>query len=251
MAPRTSLGLMRPPFIAGMIFILPLTQMAFFADVVRLGGGGSVLVAYVALGNAVASVAFVSILSVSLTTDMEKQWGTVDYILATPANRLALYLGRGAVPIVVSLASVAMALVYGVAFFGVDFPESAILPTAVSLGLLSVALVGVGFMAAGLSLYLRTSVILTNLVLFGSLALCGVDFPVGTLPEPLRLISAALPLTWGVAAVRAAFGGVAISTLALDWLYLVVCGLAFYLVALTLWQIFERGVLRSGQTGRY
>jgi len=242
---------MRPPFIAGMIFILPLTQMAFFADVVRLGGGGSVLVAYVALGNAVASVAFVSILSVSLTTDMEKQWGTVDYILATPANRLALYLGRGAVPIVVSLASVAMALVYGVAFFGVDFPESAILPTAVSLGLLSVALVGVGFMAAGLSLYLRTSVILTNLVLFGSLALCGVDFPVGTLPEPLRLISAALPLTWGVAAVRAAFGGVAISTLALDWLYLVVCGLAFYLVALTLWQIFERGVLRSGQTGRY
>lgn len=250
-APRTTLGLMRPPFIAGMILILPLTQMAFFVYVVHLGGGPSSLVDYVALGNAVAAISFASVLSVSLTTDMEKQWGTVDYILATPANRLAVYLGRGAVPILVALGSSAMALVYGVTLFGLTFPAGAILPTAVSLCLLAVALVGEGFVAAGLSLYLRTSVILTNLVLYGGFALCGVDFPTQRLPYAVQLVSDALPLTWGVNAVRGAFSGASGESLGTDWLLLAVSGAGFYLAAIVLWRVFERGVMRTGQTGRF
>src|SRR5579859_2834849 len=108
MAPRTSLGFMRVDFVFGTVFIVPLTQMVFFAFVVQLGGGGPSEIAFTAIGNAVATVTYSSVFSVCQTTDSEKEQGTMEHLLVSPANRLALYFGRGLIPILISLATVAV-----------------------------------------------------------------------------------------------------------------------------------------------
>ncbi len=126
MAPRTSLGFMRVDFVLGTVLVIPLTQMVFFAFVVTLGGGGSAAIAFTAIGNAVATVTYSSVFSVCQTTDSEKQQGTMEHLLVSPAGRLALYFGRGLIPILVSLATVAVGLTYAVAFFGVVIPASAV-----------------------------------------------------------------------------------------------------------------------------
>jgi len=248
---------MRVDFVLGTVFVIPLTQMVFFAFVVKLGSAGegasaiANAIAYTALGNAVATVTYSSVFSVAQTTDSEKFQGTMEHLLVSPANRLALYFGRGLVPILISLATVTMGLVYAAFFFGVTIAPPEIPSIAVSVVLTAVAMVGFGLLLGGVALYLRTSIILGNIFLFVGLLLSGVNFPLSQLPVPLQYAGDALPLTWGVAAIRAAVSGAPLPSLLLLWgAVALAAGIAFA-SAIVLWEVFERRALSTGSIARY
>src|SRR5580693_4059057 len=120
-APKTSLGFMHIDLVLGTIFIIPFTQMLFFAFVAQLAQSPLISVQFVVIGNAVATVTYSSIFSVCQTTDSEKNNGTIEHLLASPTNRFALYVGRGIIPILISLATATVGLIYAVLIFGVPF----------------------------------------------------------------------------------------------------------------------------------
>jgi ABC-2 type transport system permease protein len=251
MAPRTSLGFMRVDFVLGTVFVIPLTQMVFFAFVVQLGGGGASEIAYTAVGNAVATVTYSSVSSVCQTTDSEKHQGTMEHLLVSPANRLALYFGRGLVPILISLATVAVGLTYAAVFFGVPIPSGSIPALAVSVVLTAFAMVGFGLLLGGVALYLRTSLILGNIFLFVGLLLSGVNFPLSSLPLPLQWVGEALPLTWGVNAIRAVLSGDSFGTLLVLWGAVGLSAAVSFGMAIGLWEYFERRALATGSIARF
>jgi ABC-2 type transport system permease protein len=250
-SPKTTLGFMRIDFVLGTTFIIPLTQMVFFAFVVQLGGGGAAEVAFTALGNAVATVTYSSIFSVCQTTDNEKQQGTMEHLLVTPTNRLALYFGRGLIPIFLSLATVTVGIFYAVTLFGVHVAPSAIPDLAVSVTLTAFAMVGFGLLLGGVALYLRTSIILANIFLFIGLLLSGVNFPTSQLPAVLQWIGYGFPLTWGLAAVRASVAGDSLGTIAVLWGAVALAAAVSYGLAIGLWEVFERRALSTGSIAKY
>jgi ABC-2 type transport system permease protein len=250
-SPRTSLGFMRLDFVLGTIFIIPLTQMIFFAYTVQLGGGSADSIQYVVVGNAVATVTYSSVFSVAQTTDSEKNQGTMEHLLVSPANRLALYLGRGLLPILISLATVSVALTYAVTIFHVPFDPAVLPALAVSIVLTAFAMVGFGLLLGGVALYLRTSIILGNIFLFIGLLFSGANFPLSVLPAPLRIVGDGLPLTWGLSAIRATLSGESLVTLAALWgILLLAFGLTLA-VAMGLWNYFERRALATGNIARF
>jgi len=251
LAPRTSLGFMRFDFVLGTVFIIPLTQMVFFAFVVQLGNGGPTEIAYTAVGNAVATVTYSSVFSVCQTTDTEKQQGTMEHLLVSPANRIALYLGRGLIPILISFATVTVGLFYVAVLFHVSIPLATIPGLAVSVVLTAMAMVGFGLLLGGVALYLRTSIILGNIFLFIGLLLSGVNFPVSSLPVPLQYAGEALPLTWGLAAIRGAIAGDSMGTLGALWGAVALSGLISVGLAMGLWGVFERRALSTGSIARF
>ncbi len=255
LAPRTSLGFMRIDFVLGTVFVIPLTQMVFFAFVVQLGEGTSAAglsaIAYTAIGNAVATVTYSSIFSVCQTTDNEKQQGTMEHLLVSPANRVALYFGRGLIPILISLATVTVGLTYASLFFGAHIPVGAIPDLAVSVVLTAMAMVGFGLMLGGIALYLRTSIILGNIFLFIGLLLSGVNFPASQLPLPLQYAGDIFPLTWGLAAIRAAITGGSPGNLELLWAAVALSGVIAFGLSIALWEIFERRALATGSIARF
>ena len=251
MAPRTSLGFMRVDFVIGTIFVVPLTQMVFFAYVVQLGGGGAAQIAFTAVGNAVATVTYSSVFSVCQTTDSEKQQGTMEHLLVTPTNRLALYFGRGLIPILISLATVAVGLLYAHTLYGVAIPLASLPSLVISVVLTAFAMVGFGLLLGGVALYLRTSIILGNIFLFVGLLLSGVNFPLSSLPSSLQWIGYALPLTWGLSAVRAAISGDSLGTLTILWGAVAICALVAYGAAILLWDVFEHRALATGSIARF
>ncbi len=256
-APRTSLGFMRIDFVLGTVFVIPLTQMVFFAFVVKLGtiGQGPAAIAaaiqYTAVGNAVATVTYSSVFSVCQTTDSEKFQGTMEHLLVSPANRLALYFGRGLIPILISLATVTVGLVYAAVFFGVPIAASSLPALAVSVVLTAFAMVGFGLLLGGVALYLRTSIILGNIFLFIGLLLSGVEFPTSQLPPALRLVGDGLPLTWGLSAIRAAVAGDSLGTIAWLWLAVALAAAVSFGAAIGLWEVFERRALSTGSIARF
>jgi ABC-2 type transport system permease protein len=251
LAPRTTLGFMRIDFILGTVFVIPLTQMVFFAFVVMLGGGGASSIQFTVIGNAVATVTYSSVFSVCQTTDSEKQQGTMEHILVSPAGRLALYFGRGLIPILISLATVTVGLVYAVVLFHVTMPIGTIPAVAVSVVLTAFAMVGFGLLLGGLALYLRTSIILGNIFLFIGLLLSGVNFPLSNLPVSLQIVGDALPLTWGLAAIRAAISGTALGPMAVLWGAVALSGFVSLGLAMGCWEYFERRALATGSIARF
>jgi ABC-2 type transport system permease protein len=251
LAPRTSLGFMRVDFVLGTVFVIPLTQMVFFAFVVQLGGGGASEIAFTAVGNAVATVTYSSVFSVCQTTDTEKNQGTMEHLLVSPANRIALYLGRGLVPILISFATVAVGLTYAALLYGVSIPVSTWPALAVSITLTAFAMVSFGLLLGGVALYLRTSIILGNIFLFIGLLLSGVNFPLSSLPLPLQWAGDALPLTWGLASIRAVLSGDSFGTISLLWAAVILAAVISFGTAIALWNVFERRALATGSIVRF
>ena len=251
LAPKTNLGFMRIDFVLGTIFIIPLTQMVFFAFVVQVGGGGPSQIAYTALGNAVATICYSSIFSVCQTTDSEKQQGTMEHLLVSPANRLALYFGRGLIPIFVSLATVTVGIAYAVLLFGVHIAPSSVPSLAVSVGLTAFAMVGFGLLLGGVALYLRTSLILANIFLFIGLLLSGVNFPTSQLPTVLQWVGYGLPLTWGLDAIRASVAGDSLGTIVVLWGAVAAAAAVSYGLSIGLWKTFEHRALSTGSIARF
>lgn len=251
LAPRTSLGFMRADYVFGSVVIVPLTQMAFFATVATLAGNAQASVAYVVLGNAVSTVTYTSIFAVCQTTDHEKNQGTMEHLLVSPSNRVALYLGRGFIPILTSLATVTVGLLYAAFLFHVGFGGANFAELAVSVVLTSIAMVGFGLLLGGVALFFRTSIILGNIFLFAGLLLSGVNFPLSFLPAPLQWAGDLLPLTWGVSAVRDSVAGAPLATILPAWGALALGLLASVGLAMGLWDVFERRALATGTIVRF
>ena len=249
-APRTSLGFMRIDFVLGTVFVVPLTQMAFFALVDQLGNNPGAIT-FTAIGNAVATVTYSSVFSVCQTTDSEKQQGTMEHLLVSPASRLALYFGRGLIPILLSLATVTVGLLYAAVFFGVVIPVANLPVLAVSVVLTAFAMVGFGLVLGGIALYLRTSIILGNIFLFVGLLLSGVNFPADQLPAPLQIAGEAFPLTWGLAAIRSAIASGPSGGLYVLWGIVGIATIASFALAIVLWKIFEARALSTGSIARF
>jgi ABC-2 type transport system permease protein len=250
-SPKTTLGFMRVDFVLGTIFIIPLMQMVFFVFVVQVSGGGASEIAFTALGNAVSTVTYSSVFSVCQTTDSEKQLGTMEHLLVTPANRMALYFGRGLIPILISLATVSVGIAYAVALFGVQISAASLPTLAISVALTAFAMVGFGLLLGGVALYLRTSIILGNIFLFIGLLLSGVNFPVSQLPVPLQWIGYGFPLTWGLDAIRAAVAGDSLGAVAVLWGAVVLAAAVSYGLAIGLWKYFEHRALATGSIARF
>lgn len=241
---------MRVDFVLGTIFIVPLTQMSFFALVDQVGGMPGAIT-FTAIGNAVATITYSSVFSVCQTTDTEKQQGTMEHLLVSPASRLALYFGRGLIPILISLATVTVGLVYAALFFGVSIPVAHLPALAGSVVLTAFAMVGFGLLLGGVALYLRTSIILGNIFLFVGLLLSGVNFPASLLPAPLQWAGYGFPLTWGLAAIRAAIQDGSGPGLYLLWGVVALATVVSFAAAIGLWKVFERRALTTGSIARF
>lgn len=250
-APRTSLSFMRADFVLGTILILPLTQMAFFAFVAHLADNPQVPVSFVVIGNAVATTTYATVFSICGTTDSEKSGGTIEHLLVTPANRLALYVGRGLVPMAVALATVGVSMFYAVYVFGVTIPASSVVTSVLSLVITVVSMVGFGLLLAGVAFWLRSSNVLANIFLFIGFVLAGANFPLSYLPLPLQWVGELLPLTWGIDALRESIAGDPLGTIAVAWGITALIGVVAYVAAMALWEVFERQAQRTGSIIRW
>lgn len=247
LAPRMTLGFMRADYVFGSVVIVPLTQMVFFATVAMLAGNSQASVEFVVLGNAVSTVTYTSIFSLCQTTDSEKHQGTMEHLLVTPTNRVALYLGRGVIPIGVSILTVTVGLLYAALLYHVSFGAANFGFLAISILLTAVSMVGFGLLLGGVALFLRTSIILGNIFLFIGLLLSGVNFPLSFLPPSLRFIGELFPLTWGVAAIRASVAGSSLEAILPIWGFLIAGTVVSLLLSMGLWTVFERRALASGK----
>ena len=223
----------------------PLAQMLLFLFMGRLAGLDNPL--YIVIGNILLLPATNGVSGVSMTISGERDFRTLPYLIASPAPRAPLFLGRSLVHIIDGLFSTLAALMLGVIFFHVDLSHANLALTAFCILLLSVTSCGLGLILGSLSLRTREAWTITTMVGIAFYILSGVNFPVSVLPTWLQAVSYSLPLTRGILAARLALDGAGWSAVQSLVLGELLVGLVYIVAGYFIFVWLEKRSLVDGQ----
>ncbi len=187
------------------MLVAPIVQILLFAYMGRAAGVESD--AFYLIGNAVQYSAIPCLFAMANTVAGERYTQTLGIVLVTPANRVALFLGRS-LPVVVNGTIVSLfSLAAGAWLLGVRLPAGTWLPLALVVGIAAVSCTGLGLANAALGLRVRETAVMSN-VLFGLLLIfCGANVPVDVLPGWMEATARWLPLTHAIEAAREVAAG--------------------------------------------
>lgn len=187
------------------MLVAPIVQILLFAYMGRAAGVESD--EFYVIGNAVQYSAIPCLFAMANTVAGERWTQTLGIVLVTPANRVALFLGRS-LPVVVNGFFVSMfSLLVGSLLLGVRLPAASWLPLALVVGIAAVSCTGLGLANAALGLRVRETAVMSN-VLFGLLLIfCGANIGVDSLPAWMESTARWLPLTHAIEAARAIADG--------------------------------------------
>ncbi len=217
---------LKPPNISwGIIFPLAWTGMLFLRSGMGLESVQSLLPGVVTI-----SVLFGTTSMLAVTVTFEKKNGSFDRLLLAP------------VPLnVIMLAKTGGAIVFGTVNAFVPILLAALMTdlSGVSWSLLLLAVVLIAVVSAFVGLFVAVSVrevfeamTFSNFLRFPMIFLCGLFFPVSSLPLLLRVLSYALPLTYGADLLHEAVGDAGALPPLLDLGVLVAYCLGLFLLTL-------------------
>lgn len=167
------------------------------------GGQGTEFLQFMIVGSALWNVVFgvMGGLVQSILEDRER-YRMMKYVVVTPSSLFPFLLGRSLARVIVSFVAVALTLLIGVVFLGVELrPNLLYLVPATVIGVLGVIAIGV-FMA-GWCLQLRQEAWSYPEAIAGALYLVsGAIFPIDILPSVVHPLAYASPTTWWLEASR-------------------------------------------------
>jgi ABC-2 type transport system permease protein len=215
----------------------PLFQVLFFAYLGRFSHVRND--AFFVVGNSVQVCAMAAVYGVAMTIGGERWTRTLSALLATPANRFALFLGRALPQIVNGFIVSAFGFFVGWALLDFDPPLSSIGPLAVIVLLSTTTCTAFGLVVGALGLRLRDAFVVANPAYFLMLLFCGVNVPLSALPNWMETVGRGLPLTHGIEAAREVAAGASLSSVGdLLWKEAVI-GACYAIAAYLLLRIFE------------
>ena len=222
----------------------PLFQILFFTYLGRYAGSQDD--AFFIVGNSIQVAAMSGIYGMTMGIANERQYGTLQPLLATPANRLAIFTGR-ALPFVVNGLFVS-AFGFAMSWLLLDFePAPGSVPAlAVAVLVTTCSCVALGMLIGSIGLRARDVFFGANLVYFLMLLVCGVNVANEDLPDWLGAIGRCLPLTHGIEAAREVAAGEPLGDVTGLVLTEALIGLAYASAAYVLFRFFEAEGRRRG-----
>ena len=245
---RALFSWIRPSIYIPTLLIGPTTQIVFFAYLGRTAHLKSD--AWFVVGNAVQSASLAALFGMGFAIDGERWTQTLSAVLATPANRAALFLGR-ALPVLVNAAvTSSTGFVGGALLLGFRMPWASVPALALLLVLASFACTGLGMLVGAVGLRLRDVPILANLTMAVLLIFCGVNVPLDKLPHWMHAAAEGLPVTHAVAASRKVASGASLASVRTPLLMEVALGVVYLVVGFALLRLFEEQGRRHGTLDR-
>jgi ABC-2 type transport system permease protein len=222
----------------------PLFQILFFTYLGRYAESQDDL--FFIVGNAVQVSAMAGIYGMTMGIANERNYGTLSPLLATPANRLAIFTGR-ALPFVVN-GLVVSAFGFAVSWLLLDFrpAEGSVPALALVVTVTTCSCTALGMLIGSIGLRARDVFFGANLVYFLMLLACGVNVANEDLPGWLAAIGRCLPLTHGIEAAREVAAGEPLGDVAGLLVTEALIGLAYASAAYVLFRFFEAEGRRRG-----
>ncbi len=182
----------------------------------------------------------------------EEMWrGTLEHNWLAPVPRFSLLVGRSIFSIVTTAAEMFVALLILSTFYPLR-ATGGFLAAAGLLSLTLISLYGIGFIFCGLVMVVREPSAPANILQIGLMIVCGSSYPIWILPGWLQAVGKAVPLTYGIDAVRAVLlGSRTIYPLAWEVAILLVAAVALPGIGYMVFKLIERRARVLGTLGQF
>jgi ABC-2 type transport system permease protein len=217
----------------------PLFQIVFFTYLGRFSGAQE-SDAFFIVGNAVQVCAMSSVYGMTMAVANERWFGTLGPLLASPANRLAVFLGRGLPVLANALVVSVFGFLVGVVLLGFRPGWDVVPALAAVVVVTALSCTAFGMLLGSIGLRAKDFFFAANLAYFLMLLFCGVNIPLDVLPAWMAAIGRCLPLTHGIMAAREVAAGAPLAAVGgLVWTELGI-GAAYAAAAYGLFRLLER-----------
>jgi ABC-2 type transport system permease protein len=234
---RALFNWVRPSLYIPTMLIGPIFQILFFAYLGRYSGLEDD--AFFVVGNAVQASAMSAVFAGTMTIANERSFQTLSALLATPANRFAVFMGRSLPVLVNGLVVSSWGFLMGRLLLRFDPPAASIPALGLVLVVSVASCTAFGLTLGSVGMRARDVFMSANIAYYVMWLLCGVNIPLDALPGWLAQIGRLLPLTHGIAAAREIAAGASLSSVGgLVWTELGI-GAAWAVLAFTLVRWFE------------
>lgn len=233
----------RPSIYIPTLLGAPTFQILFFAALGSYATGMDP--EFFAIGNAVQVCSMAGIYGMTMAVANERWFGTLPALMASPANRAALFGGRFIPFIVNGFLVSAYGFVLCWIFLDVRFDAATLGVMVLAMIVTAFSCSAIGAVMGGVSLRLRDGLFGANLLVFLFLLFCGVNIPLSALPDWMQAVSQVLPFTHGLAAVRLAIDGATLAEVGGLIATEFVIGVAYAVAAFFLFTWLERSSYRN------
>jgi ABC-2 type transport system permease protein len=200
-------------------------------------------ISYYAVGNAIHACALAGLFAPSMAIAMERAGGTLVGVLATPANRAAMFIGRTVPAALTGFLISGLLFAGGALFVHLSVPVAVLPHLGLAMLVTATSCSAFGLILGAVGLRMRDATFLANVTLYVLLLVGGVNIPLSQLPPVLRVLGNLLPMTHGIAASRAALAGAE----SLRLVAIEATKAAAYLgIAVLVLALLERGARRNG-----
>lgn len=206
---------------------------------------------FVLIGAIISTYMFSSLYGMGGSIRMESYWGTLEYILGSPARKISILMGKALSESISSTLFVAVQMVICIFGFGLTLTVGKILPILLVMLLLVVGLYGMAIALAGVTLQIKESRSLVHTIEWLFYLFSPIRYPVGIHPI-IALVSVIIPITYALIAVR----GVWLLNQSMSMLWRNVAILAaldvvFITGGYSIFYFMEKKVRKSGVVAQY
>jgi ABC-2 type transport system permease protein len=167
----------------------------------KIGAEGGEFFGFLLLGTALFPFAILAMQVLPSEVGSGVGTGTFEAMLATPARLPSLFVGFVSYDLIWTSVRTVALLMFG-AILGATIAPQQILALVVVVVFIVLAHLPIGLLATAFMLMFRTTLELPKLAMFASTIFAGIYYPTSVIPEQVRVISAAVPLTYGLRAAR-------------------------------------------------
>lgn len=235
---KSLLGWLDPKMYILYKVIDPALQMIFYTLLVQFVYKSEDITPWI-LENAFLLCTKTAVFSVGKMIRDDRDQGTLQLIVASPANKLTVFMARVFFHILDASFTVVIGLIIGVAFFGLSFAGVNIWAFVLSVLIAMTAGMGIGMVLGSFALIMREVHLFLNVANMVIYILAGASFSRERLPLVLYRLSEIMPITRSIEASRiiAAKGDInsALGLLAADF----AMGAAYILIGFALYGYFE------------
>jgi ABC-2 type transport system permease protein len=187
----------------------PVFQILFFAYLGRFADVESDK--FFLIGNSFIAIALTGFFGMGNAIGGERRSQTLATLLASPANRFAIFLGRAVPSIATGFVTAAFAFAICSFILGTHFAGKELAGLALAGAVASFACTSFGLCLGSLGLRGRSVSLFADMISGSMLLIAGANVPLDRLPGAIRNISSLIPLTHGLGAARilAAGGSIA------------------------------------------
>lgn len=198
---KALVGWLHPSVYLMVMVINPLSQLLFFAMMAKYAYHGSNLAGYV-VSNALLLCVMNAVFGMMTVITSDRQMGTLQLVVASPANKIAVFFARSLFHIAGGLFTAVLGLVFGMLVFGLTLSVEQLVWLCLVWIVSIFAACGLGFVIASFALWSPSMHIWVNLLASLLLLFSGASFPRPLMPDWMHTLSEFFPLTRGVEATK-------------------------------------------------